>query len=96
MQDRAKRAVEAGVKEGSHRLTKVVQLLTGQQIPVAAALVAAGGDVRLAVMIVQVGRRLSKTSKCLGPGCLPNDPRSASLDQAVAVTIASEGTRYPL
>jgi hypothetical protein len=55
MQDRAKKEVEGELRRVSSVPAKLAALLSGQQLPAAAALASATGDVRLATLICQVG-----------------------------------------
>ena len=71
MQDRAKGETEAALRQHDAGLPrKLLQLLAGHQLPAAAALAAAMGDVRLASIIPQV---------CLARGlAVPHGPLQRS------------------
>ncbi len=54
LQDFAKSHVETSLRGGATGTAAVVAALTGHQLPAAAAIAAASGDLRLATLIVQV------------------------------------------
>ena len=64
MQDQASSKVDAALREAGSEPQQLAQLLTGQRMAAAVSLASASGDIRLAMLLCQVGSCVSLCKQC--------------------------------
>ena len=64
MQDQASSKVDAALRKAGSEPQHLAQLLTGQRVAAAVSLASASGDIRLAMLLCQVGTCVSLCKQC--------------------------------